>query len=234
MKAQKIPRWYVSIRSPYSWLALEDAVQEGISLYNEAEMRVFLEPDPKENKGEISERSPRFHYTPMSRAKHLYILRDVARLCGDRELPVTWPIDVQPRWEVSAYPLAAVLAQDQQAGKKLALELARARWLHGKNVSEENAVADCLRSQDLDPKLSTLHRESQGRIIGEGLLRDLDADQAFGVPLFVVGREPYWGLDRLHRADTAHRTACSHSVELPMDRRPSGDQPIDDQPGGCG
>ena len=60
MKAQKIPRWYVSIRSPYSWLALEDAVQEGISLYNEAEMRVFLEPDPKENKGEISERSPRF------------------------------------------------------------------------------------------------------------------------------------------------------------------------------
>lgn len=237
MSARKIhaPRWYVSVRSPYSWLALRDAEASGSELLADSEMRVFFEPTA-ELSATVTEKSAVFHYTPMSRSKHLYILRDVARLARKRELAVTWPVDEKPAWEVSAVALARVVDESQSEGKRLALALANARWLEGRNIHEESTVADCLTDLGLDGGLAGLHRTDEGLEIARALLKQLDRDGVFGVPYIVVGREPYWGLERLFLAEEAHSSAV---LPAPAGSAPptSGEEaagPLDDQPGGCG
>lgn len=226
------PRWYVSVRSPYSWLALHDARVAGSDLLRESEMRVFFEPD--ESSGAVvGERSPRFHYTPMSRVKHLYILRDVARLSRARGLDVTWPRDPHPRWQVSAVALAAALIEDQSAGKRLAAELADARWLRGQDVHLEETVAACLERCDLDLDLARLHLSDRGDALRRSVLAGLDEDGVFGVPFIVVGREPFWGMDRLESAVRAHSGRKADAADSVSDDR-AVIVPVDDHPGGCG
>ena len=225
-------RWYVSVRSPYSWLALHDARQERLDLLRESEMRVFFEPEASSG-STARERSAVFHYTPMSRVKHLYILRDVARLSRSRGLAVTWPRDPHPRWEISALALAAALAQDQDSGKHLAAELADARWLRGEDVHLEATVAGCLQRCGLDPALARLYLSDQGDLLRQTVLARLDEDGVFGVPLIVVGREPFWGIDRLESAALAHSRRTADGITSVSDDH-AATVPVDDHPGGCG
>ncbi|MEK8171043.1 hypothetical protein NKH77_20400 [Streptomyces sp. M19] len=51
----------------------------------------------------------------MSREKHFYILQDVRRLLRDRGLPVAWPVDRDPVWEVPH--LAYFAALDAGVGR---------------------------------------------------------------------------------------------------------------------
>lgn len=232
-------RWYASIRSPYSWLALHDTATRCPQLLDRAELRVFFEPDDARH-GPAAERAARFHYTPMSRVKHRYILRDVARLAADRGLRVTWPVDTNAQWEVSAIALAATLRADQQLGKRLAYALSTARWQHGVDVHEETQVAEVLRTCDLDPALAVLHATDEGSELGRTLLTELDRDGVFGVPLVIVGLEPFWGIDRLTAAAAAAGLTGSPSIDPDGDPGPkpqgteSGEDAADDHAGGCG
>ncbi len=234
-RQSRAPRWYVSVRSPYSWLALRDAEAYGSGILADSEMHVFFEPTG-EFAGKVTEKSAVFHYTPMSRSKHLYILRDVARLVRQRELTITWPLDDNPAWEVSAVALARVLSESQSEGKRLAFALANARWLEGRNVHEESTVENCLTELGLDGGLAALHRTEEGLEIGRTLLKQLDRDGVFGVPYFIVGREAYWGLERLFLAEEAHASSASlvPAVAAPLMTVEEAAGPLDDQPGGCG
>lgn len=234
-RPMRSPRWYVSVRSPYSWLALRDAEGYGSELLADSEMRVFFEPT-EELAGNVTEKSAVFHYTPMSRAKHLYILRDVARLARQRELTLTWPVDENPAWEVSSVALARVLEESPSEGKRLALVLANARWIEGRNVHEESTVADCLTGMGLDSRLASLHRTEEGLEIGRTVLKQLDRDGVFGVPYLVVGRETYWGLERLSLAEESHASKAPPlpTASIPAMAVEGSSGPLDDQPGGCG
>lgn len=226
------PRWYVSVRSPYSWLALHDAQTTRSALLEACSMRVFFEP---ESHGEelVDSRSPRFHYTPMSRAKHLYILRDVQRLARDRGLTVTWPRDSLPQWEISSLALAQVLRQDQGAGKRLAYEIAAARWTQGADVHDESVIRSCLLKCGLDGDLAMMYRSKHASELTSSVLSSLDSDGVFGVPMLVIGREPFWGIDRLDAAARELLRRCD-MASRPQPADPGGAVPIDDQPGGCG
>lgn len=230
----RVPRWYVSVRSPYSWLALRDAEARESELLAYSEMRVFFEP-AEDLAGDITERSAAFHYTPMSKTKHLYILRDIARLARQRGLTVTWPIDEHPAWEVSAVALARVLSQSQPEGKRLALALANARWLEGHDVHEESTVKHCLTELGLDGALAGLHRTPEGLEISRTLLTQMDRDGVFGVPYFLVGKEAFWGLERLAMAEEAYLDPASKpAASAPPMVLVEAAHPLDDQPGGCG
>ena len=197
-------------------------------LLRDSEMRVFFEPNEP-----AGPRSATFHYTPMSRTKHLYILRDVARLGQERGLTLTWPSDRNPCWEISAFALAHVLAQDQASGKRLALELSEARWLRGADVHLEETVEECLDRCNLDRDLASLHRSNDGEHLGRSILAQLDNDGVFGVPFMIVGRATFWGIDRIASASRAHYLSSSPAIpSAPHDD--GSDAPIDDQPGGCG
>ncbi len=189
------PRMYFNLRSPYSWLALHDLTAHHPGLLEVIEWRPYWEPDPA-TEALLNAAGGRFIYTQMSREKHFYVLGDVRRLARDRGLRVTWPIDRSPRWEVSH--LAYLEAARCSRGAEFAIAVSRARWEHGRDISDPAAIAEIGAAIGLDPERLARAAGDPGLIAaGTRALMDVYRDGVFGVPFFMHGREKFWGLDRL-------------------------------------
>ncbi|GAA1866345.1 DsbA family protein [Myceligenerans crystallogenes] len=226
--------WYLSLRSPYSWLAIRLAQKRWPELWADAELRVFFEPG-EAMATEVAERRIDFPYVAMSRAKHLYILRDVRRIAGGLGLTPTWPVERDPQWDVPSLAVVAALRADAVSGRELALDLTAARWERGEDILDRAVVADSARRAGLDPALADAVDDPQVRAWGGEALEQVQRHGVFGVPMIVVGREPYWGVDRLPLAAAAHEKAEPPPVEDYLGsavREP--DLGGGDHAGGCG
>jgi 2-hydroxychromene-2-carboxylate isomerase len=189
------PRFYISLRSPYSWLAYHDLTTRHADLTDLMCWRPFWEPDAWSQRLLTAERG-RFVYTPMSREKHLYILQDVRRLAEARGLSVSWPIDRNPCWEVPH--LAYLGARRRGLGREFIEAALRARWQEGRDICAPETVGRIAGGLGLDPQESATAAERPDmRAAGARCLLDVWRDGVFGVPFFVFGHEKYWGLDRL-------------------------------------
>lgn len=224
---------YFNLRSPYSWLALHDLTTSYSDLVDVIDWRPCWEPDP-ESEGMLNAAGGRFLYTPMSREKHLYILGDVRRLASERGLRVRWPIDHSPRWEVPhlAYPVAA----GSGLGREYAVAISRARWEHGRDISDPAVVADIGADLGLEPAQLTKAAHDPGlAAIGTKMLMDAYADGVFGVPFFVHGRDKFWGLDRLDTFIESVRSARTIRQEpAPVPETVAVASSDDGHAGGCG
>lgn len=189
------PRLYFNLRSPYSWLTLHDLTTHHSDLLEVVEWRPYWEPDPA-TETLLNEAGGRFIYTPMSREKHFYVLADIRRLARERGLRVTWPIDRSPRWEVSH--LAYLEATRSSRGTEFAVAVSRARWEHGRDISDPKVVGGIGAAIGLDPvRLVGAADDPELIEAGTRALVDVYRDGVFGVPFFVYGREKFWGLDRI-------------------------------------
>ncbi len=195
-------RWYLSLRSPYSWLAIRTAQAKLPRLWNDSELRVFFEP------GNVStQRDPTratIPYTPMSKVKHLYILRDVKRIGNRLGLTPTWPVEHDPQWEIPSLPLIAALRDDPNRGRQFAVELTAARWEHGLDILDRNVVASCAARSGLEANVADAVDNPKVQELSLEVLDQVNRDGVFGVPMVIVGREPFWGLDRLVHAAQAY------------------------------
>ncbi|HEY4022451.1 MAG TPA: DsbA family protein [Pseudonocardiaceae bacterium] len=235
MRKVAAPRFYFSLRSPYSWLAFEDLYSRYPDIVSKLDWRPFFEPD-EQSERMLTEAGGRFVYTPMSKEKHLYILQDVRRLATERELEVGWPVDRAPCWEV---PHLAYLAARENCRGLGFIDLAyQARWGEGRNICDPAVIEELGDRLGLDgAELATAHESERYRKLGLDTLMDLYQDDVFGIPLFVNGRQKYWGLDRLAtfaaavRADKRFEPA-PRAAELAVvaDPRASDFGPA----GGCG
>ena len=226
------PSFYFSLRSPYSWLALHDLRRMRPDLLATVRLVPFWEPDAGFQE-QLGADGDAFLYRPMSREKHLYILGDVRRLAARRGLRPTWPVDRSPRWEV---PHLAWIVADRH-GKGLAfLERATlARWQEGADICDPVVIARLAGALDLDADaLSSAHTNAAIREIGLAHLRCCIRDDVFGVPFFTVGREKFWGIDRLEDfLGAVESVAGSGPAQPPCgDGRPA--QGVFDHAGGCG
>jgi 2-hydroxychromene-2-carboxylate isomerase len=189
------PRFYVSFRSPYSWLAYRDLVDRHPDLPRRLEWRPFWEPDP-DFRRLLAEAGGRFPYVDMSRAKALYILQDVRRLARTRGLRLAWPVDRKPVWEVAH--LAYLVARKQGQGDAFVARVYEARWEQGRDISDRATIASIATDIGLDPgPLANAVDDPAVRQEGVRALLEVCADGVFGVPFFVYGREKFWGVDRL-------------------------------------
>ncbi len=229
-----IARFYFSLRSPYSWLAFRDLLAHHPDVADTLEWRPFWEPD-EEFRSELTEVGGRFPYVPMSRAKALYVLQDVRRLATRRGLTVAWPVDREPRWEVSHLPY--FVAERSGNGREYIAAVYRARWEQGRDISNPDTIADIGAELGLDQvELSTAGKDPEVRSAALRALQAIDADGVFGVPFFVVGRERFWGIDRLADVVAAVREGLPAAQPVPEDAGPelvteAGDQ---GHAGGCG
>jgi 2-hydroxychromene-2-carboxylate isomerase len=195
MRSQQQPTCYFSFRSPYSWLAHHDLTTRYSDVAATLTWRPFWEPD------ELSLRmltgaGGRFPYVENSRPKARYILMDVRRLAASRGLALTWPVDRQPRWEVSH--LAYLAAQRLRRGPEFIAAVYRARWQQGRDIGEPATIAAIAADLDLDPARVAGAADDPGmRAAGLAALLAIDADGVFGVPFFKHGYDKYWGVDRL-------------------------------------
>lgn len=187
--------FFYGLRSPYSWLAdrlLADVLPP--ELHSRIEHVPYWDPSPQTLHA-LQERRAGVLYRAMSKARHLYILGDVKGTARRLGYPLRWPVDgPQPEWELPHR--ACLAAVPAGAGTRLRRALFAARFEHGRDIwnahtvhaeAQQAGVALPVEAGPASaPDESTLAALERGYRQG-----------VFGVPFFVVGREKFWGVDRL-------------------------------------
>ncbi|MET8028138.1 2-hydroxychromene-2-carboxylate isomerase [Streptomyces avermitilis] len=236
-RRRRPPRFYFSLRSPYSWLAYRDLLDRYPRTAAAVEWVPFFEPDELSRKL-LAEAGGAFPYTPMSPEKHRYILQDVRRLAGERGLEFTWPVDREPVWEVPH--LGYLAAARHGVGAPYIALAARARWELGLDICDRTVIAGFAAELGLDAEeLATASDDSELRAEGVRVLLEIQRDGVFGVPFFVDHFDKYWGVDRLpaFAAALAAKTAAdlTGAPDDSGDPLPVPAASVDDgHAGGCG
>ncbi len=189
------PKFYFSFHSPYSWMAariLEERVPDAPDLIRYVP---YCLPDDR-MRADMAARGVEVHYTPMSKAKHLYILQDTKRLTARHGFPMVWPVDVDPWWVLPHH--AWLAAHRTGAQHRLFWALMEARWERGEDITHRESLARILDAAGLDGAgLAGAPEDPEIRRQGVDGMQSAYMDDVFGVPYFMIGPHRYWGLDRL-------------------------------------
>lgn len=129
-------------------------------------------------------------------AKGRYMWRDMERLCAARGLPLQRP-DTFPQNGLNAARLAIAAGADMPA---FCRAVYTAQFAEGADISALSTLEKCLETAGLP--LSLIERAQSPEV--KQALRD-QTDTAislgiFGAPSFTVGKELFWGDDRLDQA----------------------------------
>lgn len=193
-RTPKRPRWYFSLRSPYSYFAFRDLTERYPDVADQLEWIPFWEPDER-SRALLTDARVTLQGVPMSRAKHFYILQDTRRLARARGLTLTWPIDREPNWEVSH--LGYLLADGAGYGREYIGLVSRARWEDGRDISDRRTIGEIAVELGLPARLADACDDPDVRREGIRCLARSADDGMFGVPFFVLGHERFFGVDRL-------------------------------------
>ncbi|MEV6163990.1 DsbA family protein [Streptomyces sp. NPDC052052] len=231
-RTRRPPRFYFSLRSPYSWLAHHDLLKHHPQTAATLEWVPFFEPDEL-SRTLLAEAGGAFPYTPMSPEKHRYILQDVRRLAAARGLVFSWPVDRDPVWEVPH--LGYLAAERHGRGAAYIALAARARWELGQDICDPEVIAGFGPELCLDgDELAGAADDPQLRAEGVRVLLEIQRDGVFGVPFFVDHYDKYWGVDRLPAF------VAALAAREPVDAVPDPPVPVparsvdDGHAGGCG
>ncbi len=229
MARAKTPRLYFSFRSPYSWLGVEKLRRLSPETLDALEWIPFFDPDPATDEL-LTAASAQFHYVQMSRAKHFYLLMDTKRLAAAMELPMAWPIDVDPWWELPH--LGWLAAQRAGRAREFYTAVIEARWHRGENICTEPVIRAVAERAGLDPDVvAGAPDDPELRRAGVEALTAAYHDDVFGIPYLKHGRQRFWGFDRVE-AFLDHWRSSSPAEPQSV---PAGSRGYDtDTAGGCG
>ena len=235
------PRVFFSFRSPFSWMAIERLRRAVPDAHDRLEFIPYWEPD-RRTAEDLAARGATIHYAAMSKAKHLYILYDTKRIAKSLGTTIAWPVDVQPWWEPSH--LAWLRARRLGRAREFYDAVVAARWQRAENISDPSVIAALASSVGLNgPLLADAVNDEEIRREGVDALVTAYEEDVFGVPYFRVGRERFWGFDRVqpfidalnsvdaNRTDARREADVQEPLELVAQDGASYDQ---DAPGGCG
>jgi 2-hydroxychromene-2-carboxylate isomerase len=189
------PRVHFSLRSPFSWIAIEHLLRVVPDAHDVVEFIPYWDPDAR-TEAALSARGASFHYVAMSKAKHMYILHDTKRLTQRLGLRMAWPIDVDPWWELPH--LAWLRARREGKAAEFYDALVTARWRQGDNICDRTVLETLAASAGLDGRAvaGACHDDDIRAEATECLVRAYE-DDIFGIPYFRIGRHRFWGYDRL-------------------------------------
>ncbi|MEY4581358.1 MAG: hypothetical protein RL701_6061, partial [Pseudomonadota bacterium] len=178
-------RFYFSLRSPYTWLAWRRTRLAAAKAGMQVEyVPVFPPPGMVNDPTKVP-------------AKLEYIRHDVARQARAYGLPCQLPSEVDCEW---VRPHAAFLfALDRGRGCEFADAALTARFERGESLGDAAVIACCAEQVGLDAQLVVAAQDElalQERVV-LGMIRGATEDGLFGVPLFVLGSERFWGNDRI-------------------------------------
>ena len=234
MPENKTPRFYFSLRSPYSWLAYRTLMAEHRDLAERLEWVPFFEPDQLSARL-MKEQGGRFPYSEMSREKHRYVLQDVGRITKSLGIRVVWPVDRDSIWEVPH--LGYLVARGQGRGHDYIDAVYRARFGQGRDICDRRTIEDIGWELGIDPlALSRASDRPELRAEGIRILLDVCADGVFGVPFFVHGYSRFWGIDRLDAFVEHLRSKEEPATAVPREFTAAGigTATDDGHAGGCG
>ncbi len=184
--------YFFGFRSPYAYLAdtrIDEAVEEAGGR---------LEPHPIEPPADLT--PPLEGLAAQVQAfKQEHMFQDCARWA--KRLGVAWQSPTLPGAGPSDTRLASLgwyFAREAGAERAYREAVFRTHWGEGRDVSDRAVLGDCAGRAGLD-------REAFLDAVASGRHQpDLDAElglalqhHVFGVPLFVLGDERFWGNDRI-------------------------------------
>ncbi|MER7751415.1 DsbA family protein [Kitasatospora sp. NPDC097643] len=211
MRMRRRPRVYFSFRSPYSWMALDQLERRFPQAPELIDYYPFWEPDEGILKA-LHGRDAEVLYTPMSKAKHLYLLSDVKRSAQRFGYPLAWPIDHDQAWELPH--LAWLKARRLGRERELYRALVEARWHRGEPICDPEVLARAADAAGLDgAELVAAEHDPEIRAEAVDALAAAYDDDVFGIPYFRIGRERLWGLDRIEDVLATLRTAFDEPAD---------------------
>ena len=188
--APKVVRYYFGFASPFAALAdsrIDALVAEAGAEIDPIPIGAPPPGEPPEGLAAIIEE-----------LRRSYQYEDAARWARKLEVP----------WHSSAPPERRVTANDASIGYYFAREKRREReyrkavfaalWAAGRDIDDRELLADCaaeaglVREEFLKELDDTRHRDKLWARAAEGL-----REGVFGVPLFIVDGQRFWGNDRL-------------------------------------
>lgn len=238
-------RFYFSFRSPYSWIGAILLERRFPAAYQEIEYIPQWEPDAITS-NLLTSRGGEFLYTPMSRTKHLYILQDIKRITQKLGLPIAWPVDTNPWWELPH--LGYLAARRLGKGHAFFWSLYQARFERGDDICSKDVISRIASELGIDANV-LLEAPSDSEIRAEGVeaLYRTYKDGIFGVPFYMHGRDKFWGIDRFEDFSAIYQAILStkgNTVEVPDETPATDDLPKTavqhvgmydtDSAGGCG
>jgi len=165
-------------------------------------------------------------------AKSAYMWRDIERRAAMYGLTVSLPVPYPARQSIMAN-LVATIGMRQGWGVDF-VRAAYRRWLQlGQETGSEPNVSESLRDIGQEPE-SVLALASAPDATA-ALMAETEAAKKlgiFGSPTFVVGRELFWGDDRLEDAISWHRDGRVRLAADHLDTMASRDIPEPDSLGG--
>jgi 2-hydroxychromene-2-carboxylate isomerase len=146
--------------------------------------------------------------------KSAYMWRDIERRAAMYDIPVSLPAPYPAQQSIMANLVASVgMRQGWGVGF---VRAAYRRWLQlGQETGSEPNLSESLRDIGVDPQSALAlanTAEAKAALIEEtGVARDLGI---FGSPTFAIGRELFWGDDRLEDAISWYRYRSVRSLTL--------------------
>jgi len=178
------------------------------------------------------------YYTPMSKAKHLYILQDIKRITTALGLKIKWPPSPDNQhWEIPH--LAYIYAREEGVGDVFFEKILQARWLEGENICEPNIIENVAHACGLDVHntLESINNNEIRHIATAELMKSYE-DGVFGIPFFIHGYNKFWGIDRfdpfirsLQKGDISTGSELEHTLPFYENTNELFET---DHPGGCG
>lgn len=188
-------RLHFSFRSPYTWMAVTKLLRQVPDAHERVELVPYWNPD-EQTSAALAAAGADFHYAPMSKAKHLYILHDTRGQAARLGLRMRWPVDDDPWWELPH--LGYLVARRSGAGAAFYTAVMSARWQRGADVCDPAVLRGIAEEVGIDGDAVVRAPDSaETRAEGVTCLSAAYHDDIFGVPYFRIGRHRFWGLDRV-------------------------------------
>ncbi len=187
--APKVVRYYFGFASPFA--ALADARIDALVEEAGAEL------DPIPLTAPPSEPPEGFGATLLE-YKRSYQYEDAARWA--RKLGLPWHSSAPSRRPIGGLDASVgyYVAREKSAERAYRNRVFRACWAEGRDIDDRDVLGDCARDAGIsrDDLLKGLDDPHYRDALLARALAGLE-DRVFGVPLFVVDGERFWGSDRL-------------------------------------
>ncbi|TDJ66324.1 MAG: hypothetical protein E2O35_05950 [Proteobacteria bacterium] len=180
---QKKVKFYFAYNSPFSFLANTRAATLLAPLAVELECKPVYSPRPSGGGPDLN--SPKIKY----------LFEDVGRFAKSYGLR----LNPGPFADSKKACLGFMFAQAEgKAGNGYHDGVYQARWLDGKDIGEEEVLAEIAQRSGLDRKeFLTALRDARYEGALERSCKEAEADGVFGFPFFIYEGQKFWGNDRI-------------------------------------
>jgi len=178
---------YFDYKSPFAYLAKDEAYRLEEDYQVQIEWLPYILDIPKAL-GDLQTR------TTQQWRKIRYLYMDARRWANKRGLLVRGP---QKIFDSSLAAIGMLYAHKQGKFRPYHDRVYERFWKRELDIEDTQAIAAVLAEVGADPEGFFAYLQREGRAELDAIQQQADADEIFGVPIFLVDGEMFWGYDRV-------------------------------------